>query len=1086
MRRLKTYPTYLALFWVCFSSPTLNANPEGGTVVNGSATFNQQGNSLTVTNTPGTIINWQDFSIQTEETTRFVQQSADSAVLNRVVGQDPSQILGNLQSNGRVFIINPNGIVFGADSIIDVSGLAASTMNLSNEAFLSQNLNFTGDGTTGNINNQGVITTSEGGFVYLIASNVENHGVITSPKGEVILAAGHSVQLVSSDDPDIRVTLTAPVGEALNVGEIITRGGKTSIYAGIINQQGKVNADSAVVGENGKIFFKATQRTTLASSSITTANGLKGGSVTIQTTAGLTEVSGKISAIGSEEKGGDVLILGDAANVIDGTNIDVSGKKGGGTVLIGGSWQNNDSSIQQSINTLIEKNTIVKANAIKEGNGGTIVAWSDITNNNSTTLAYGTFEVKGGEVSGDGGRIETSGAFLNVAGIDIDATAVNGVGGEWLLDPFSITIDAAGPTTTGTTALPNYQSSISSSIIWNGDITSQLNAGTSVTIQTGGSNGDLQGDGDITVNAVITKTAGGNATLTFNAHDDVIINNLVQSNVGVLNVVLNADQDSSGAGAVYVNHNIYTNGGFIKLIGNNLILGPIIDATNIYIAPSVAGTPMSIGGLQTFDISQGEFDNITTSTLYIGTADGSTITSGIMDITSNTTIEAGTEILNIYSTGNTTIGAYDFAATGGEIHIKSSTGSITTGAGLISSDILVLEGAGLITIDSGGITTTNYAGLNGGNVIINGSMTSPIVYLSVFTPGSAISIGGGQTFNIIQPDIDNINAGLLQIGNNPYVANTNNINMATALPIDFGARNVVFESDNGMLFGGSAFKATGGNLTFNSTNIGFDITTGTGNIAANSVTFNSARDIIVNSGGINVSNSITLNANNNVFQNGNLTANGAGTITVTATTQNINMTLGTVTTGGNGDVIYNAGNNITLAYLDSGFADTTLNAGANILDINLNGVNNINANNFTVVSGSNASLDYQTLGTINSTGVVGTADLRSFPAGSGTTTTTTSSTNEPLTTTVTTIANTTNTLSTGTTSTSTTTLSGAAETDTTTSDPVTDTSSTSTDGTTSETTASDSDEEENKDPEGSSSGKDKKQPKKVAKKLPAC
>ena len=108
MNHLKYIASCVSL--ACLPLAGLYANPDGGVVVNGSASFSQQGNTLNITNTPGTIINWQQFSIQSGETTRFIQQSTDSAVLNRVVGQDPSQILGQLQSNGRVFLINPNGI----------------------------------------------------------------------------------------------------------------------------------------------------------------------------------------------------------------------------------------------------------------------------------------------------------------------------------------------------------------------------------------------------------------------------------------------------------------------------------------------------------------------------------------------------------------------------------------------------------------------------------------------------------------------------------------------------------------------------------------------------------------------------------------------------------------------------------------------------------------------------------------------------------------------------------------------------------------------------------------------------------------
>src|SRR5450755_2600018 len=106
-----------------------SANPTGGTVVSGQASIASSGKTLSITNTPGTIINWQGFSIAPDELTRFIQQSASSAVLNRVIGQDPSSLLGRLQSNGRVFLITPAGIVFGSGARIDVAGLVASTLD---------------------------------------------------------------------------------------------------------------------------------------------------------------------------------------------------------------------------------------------------------------------------------------------------------------------------------------------------------------------------------------------------------------------------------------------------------------------------------------------------------------------------------------------------------------------------------------------------------------------------------------------------------------------------------------------------------------------------------------------------------------------------------------------------------------------------------------------------------------------------------------------------------------------------------------------------------------------------------------------
>src|SRR5262245_29857410 len=164
-----------------------HANPTGPTVVNGQVTINQAGNLLSITNSPNSIINWQSFSIGAGEITRFTQQSAASAVLNRVVGSggaiDPSVILGALQSNGRVFLVNPSGIVFGAGAQIDVAGLVASSLNLSNADFLGGRLKFTETPGAGAVVNEGAINTASGGHVYLIGPSVTNSGIITSPKG---------------------------------------------------------------------------------------------------------------------------------------------------------------------------------------------------------------------------------------------------------------------------------------------------------------------------------------------------------------------------------------------------------------------------------------------------------------------------------------------------------------------------------------------------------------------------------------------------------------------------------------------------------------------------------------------------------------------------------------------------------------------------------------------------------------------------------------------------------------------------------------------------------------------------------------
>src|SRR5471030_68195 len=188
----------------CFAGP-LHANPNAPTVASGAATFATVGKTLNVTNTTGTQINWQGFSIAGGETTRFIQQNAQSAVLNRVTGNEPSSILGSLLSNGRVYLINPNGITVGAGANIDVAGFAASTLNILDKEAVAGRFKLQDGGNAGKIVNNGTITTASGGFVYLIAPQVENNGIITSSKGEIILAAGRSVELVEAARPSLLV-----------------------------------------------------------------------------------------------------------------------------------------------------------------------------------------------------------------------------------------------------------------------------------------------------------------------------------------------------------------------------------------------------------------------------------------------------------------------------------------------------------------------------------------------------------------------------------------------------------------------------------------------------------------------------------------------------------------------------------------------------------------------------------------------------------------------------------------------------------------------------------------------------------------
>jgi len=228
------------------------ANPTNATVVNGTATIELDGSILQITNSPGAIINWQDFSISQDEITRFIQQSANSAVLNRVTGGNLTQILGSLESNGQVFVINPAGLVIGEGAVIDTAGFVGSTLDLSDEAFKAGQGTFSGDG--GAIVNRGLVHVSGSGDIILLASSVENSGILRTDSGDIVLAAGRSISLTFADLDHITFEVQASADEVLNLGQIIARGGNAALHGGRIIQRGGVEL---VESPDGRILLQA-------------------------------------------------------------------------------------------------------------------------------------------------------------------------------------------------------------------------------------------------------------------------------------------------------------------------------------------------------------------------------------------------------------------------------------------------------------------------------------------------------------------------------------------------------------------------------------------------------------------------------------------------------------------------------------------------------------------------------------------------------------------------------------------------------------------------------------------------------------
>ncbi|MCJ9702250.1 filamentous hemagglutinin N-terminal domain-containing protein [Bradyrhizobium sp. SHOUNA76] len=231
--------------------------PTGGQVVSGQATISQSGNAMTINQSSDRMIaNWQSFSIGAGNSVTFNQPGASSVALNRVVGQDPSKILGSLSANGQVFLINPNGIAIGKTGSVQTGGFVASTLGISNANFLAGRYNFTGSG--GAISNEGSIS---GKVVALISPSVSNSGTIT---GSTALAAGTDVLLDFNGDGLLSVEVKASTVKTLveNKGliradgglAILTAKGASDAMKGVVNNTGVVQAAS-IGSKNGRILL---------------------------------------------------------------------------------------------------------------------------------------------------------------------------------------------------------------------------------------------------------------------------------------------------------------------------------------------------------------------------------------------------------------------------------------------------------------------------------------------------------------------------------------------------------------------------------------------------------------------------------------------------------------------------------------------------------------------------------------------------------------------------------------------------------------------------------------------------------------
>lgn len=515
--RLAPLALAVALAW----APAASSNPTGAQVAAGAAGFSTAGKTLTVTNTPGTIINWQSFSIGAGSTTHFQQQSALSAVLNRVIGNDPSQILGTLSSNGRVFLVNPHGIVFGQGSVINTAGLVASTLNIRDEDFLAGRMKFEGGGL-GALKNEGTLRAS--GDIFLVGPQIENAGLIKSENGNVVLAAGRSLTISSPDAHGVQFALQAPTDAALNLGAIEAKNA-ASMFAGTLRHSGEIRAVSASVDASGRVTLAAQKDAIVAGNSL-------------------------ISVDNSTGRGGRVEITGERVGLFDNATVSARGAAGG-EILVGGDYQGANPAVRNAQLAHVAPGVTLDAGSAT-GSGGRVIVWAD-----GSTRAHGSIITSGAQ---GGGLIETSGKrHLDVGGIRIDA----GRGGSWLLDPYNIEV-VAGNGLTNNSGATAFTPGGDNSQIGADLIVGQLDAGTSVTLNTAGAGAQA---GNITVSSAIVKTASNTAGFNLIADNDINVNANIDLGAGAATANFNAGGNFTINNATVSARNIHVTADSIQRSG---------------------------------------------------------------------------------------------------------------------------------------------------------------------------------------------------------------------------------------------------------------------------------------------------------------------------------------------------------------------------------------------------------------------------------------------------------------------------------------------------------------------------------------
>ncbi len=462
--------------WLVAALPTiLAALPHGPHVAQGPADILRLGEGeMEIRAGKQALIEWDGFSIGTGERVAFLQPDAQSLVLNRVLGSNPSELLGSLAANGQVWLINPQGILVGPDSRIDTGAFLASALDwVEGDPFSGKEVLFA-DGSSVAV----LGTVRADGDIVLLGAHLDMNGTVEAG-GKLSAGAG------------LKILLEADRGIFVFAGS--KELGETGILAG-----GSLKGHAIDLQANGNLY-----RNAICLDGIAEATEMKeqGGKIYLTSNDGTVLVKGRLKA-----SGGEARVLGKYVGLLDEAAIDVSGETPG-TVLIGGDYQGSNSDVLNADAVFAGPKTQIRADGGRFGRGGKVIVWSE-----EATRFYGAISAQGGTEAGDGGFIEISGGFLDFLG-SARAESSYGKAGSLLLDPTDILIQTL-PGDNNITAAPSFEPSGAASQLTPLTLETALGMFVSVTVASSGTIDTGAEPGNITVNNQVMPGGAGNLILT--------------------------------------------------------------------------------------------------------------------------------------------------------------------------------------------------------------------------------------------------------------------------------------------------------------------------------------------------------------------------------------------------------------------------------------------------------------------------------------------------------------------------------------------------------------------------------------------